>query len=50
VPRRIHLTSEATADDVVLVHREIVHNPPLSPGLFVQSPPAGVALLSAVCR
>jgi len=49
VPGRVHLTSEASADDVVLVHRELLHNPPLPPGLFQQSPPAGVKVRTSTC-
>jgi hypothetical protein len=50
VPRRVRITSEASAQDVLLVHQELALNPPLVPGLFRQSAPAGVKLRSAFCR
>jgi hypothetical protein len=49
VPRRVRITSEASAQDVLLVHQELSLNPPLVPGLFHQSAPAGVKFRSAVC-
>ncbi|HVU03440.1 MAG TPA: hypothetical protein VHE30_16890 [Polyangiaceae bacterium] len=49
-PRHVRIVSEASAQDVLLVHGDLVLNPPLLPGLFVQSPPAGVKLLDAQCR
>jgi hypothetical protein len=50
VPRRIRITSEASAQDVLLVHQDVSLNPPLVPGLFHQSAPAGVRFQPAFCR
>jgi hypothetical protein len=50
IPRRVHITSEVSGEDVLLVHSEIVHNPPLLDGLFDQKPPAGVRLSTAYCN
>lgn len=50
VPRKIHVVSEAAGEDVLIVHREVVHNPPLTPNLFTQKPPAGVKIRTAFCR
>jgi outer membrane lipoprotein-sorting protein len=49
VPRRIHIVSEASAQDVLLTHEEVSHNPPLQPGTFVQTPPGGVKLHASMC-
>lgn len=50
LPRRVHITSEVSGEDVLLVHSDVVHNPPLQPGLFEQKPPAGVKIVDAYCR
>jgi len=50
VPRRIRLVSEASGEDVLISHRELWHNPPLSPGLFHQDPPAGTRLRVSSCH
>jgi hypothetical protein len=50
IPRRIHVVSEASGDDVIIEHHEVVHNPPLSPNLFRQSPPGGVKIRTATCE
>jgi hypothetical protein len=50
IPRRIRIVSEASAQDVLLTHSEIVHNPPLLPSLFEQRAPAGVQRLTAYCH
>lgn len=50
VPRRIHVISEASGDDVIIEHREVVHNPPLVPNIFRQGPPGGVEVRNASCR
>jgi hypothetical protein len=50
VPRRVRIVSEASAQDVLLVHRVLTLNPPLVPGIFRQSPPAGVKLREAFCH
>lgn len=50
VPRHVRITSDASAQDVVIVHREISHNPPLPQGLFLQLPPAGVKIHGSICH
>jgi hypothetical protein len=50
IPRRVHITSEVSGEDVLLVHSEVVHNPPLQGGLFEQKAPAGVRITNASCR
>jgi hypothetical protein len=50
VPRRIRIVSEASAEDVILVHEDVSHNPPVWPGLFRQSPPEGVKIRQSSCR
>jgi hypothetical protein len=50
IPRHIHIVSDASAQDVVIVQREIAHNPPLTAGLFRQAPPAGVKVHFSSCR
>ncbi len=50
IPRHVRIVSEASAQDVVIVHRDISHNPPITTGLFRQVPPAGVRVHTASCR
>jgi len=50
VPHRVRIVSEASAQDVLLVHQEVSLNPPLLPGIFRQRAPGGVKLRSAFCR
>jgi hypothetical protein len=50
VPHRIRIVSEASAEDVVLVHQDVSHNPPVLAGVFRQTPPQGVRIRQAVCR
>lgn len=50
IPRRVRIVSEASAQDVLLVHQELTLNPPLVPGLFRQSAPLGVKQRSAFCN
>jgi outer membrane lipoprotein-sorting protein len=50
VPRHVHIVSEASGQDVILVHKEIAENPPLERGLFEQSAPAGTRLRAALCQ
>lgn len=50
VPRRVHLVSEASGEDVVIQHRELWHNPPLQPGLFHQERPRGVKVRLSTCQ
>jgi len=49
LPRKIHVVSEASGDDVIIEHREVAHNPPLPRDLFRQVPPGGVAVRTASC-
>ncbi|HLV67740.1 MAG TPA: hypothetical protein VKY73_18095 [Polyangiaceae bacterium] len=49
LPRRLRFVGETEGHDVVLVTREIAHNPPLPPGVFTQSPPSGVSVRNATC-
>jgi hypothetical protein len=49
VPRRLHFVAGDGARDLVLMSREIAHNPPLPPGVFEQPIPSGVAVRSSEC-
>ena len=49
LPRGIRINVPETSQDLVIRNEEIVHNPPLSPGDFVQSPPGGVSVRYASC-
>lgn len=49
VPRRLRFVSDVADQDVIFDHKEVVHNPPLMPGVFQQSPPRGVRVHSAEC-
>jgi len=50
VPRHVHIVSEASAQDVIIVHKDASHNPPLTEGIFRQTAPPGVKVRVAVCR
>jgi hypothetical protein len=50
IPRHVRIVSEASAQDVILVHHDISHNAPITPGLFRQVAPAGVKVHTASCR
>jgi len=49
IPRHVRIVSEASDQDVIIVHKDISHNAPLTPGLFQQSPPAGVRVHTSSC-
>jgi hypothetical protein len=49
VPRRIHVVSEASGEDVLIVHREVHHNPPLLSNVFKQDAPRGVKIRTTSC-
>ena len=49
LPRRLHFVVGNGERDLVLASHEIAHNPPLSPGVFAQSPPSGVVVRSSPC-
>jgi hypothetical protein len=50
VPRHVHIVSDASAQDVLIVHKDVSHNPPLTEGLFRQAPPNGVKVHTSMCR
>jgi hypothetical protein len=50
VPRHVRIVSEASAQDVLLLHQDLALNPPLTEGIFRQSPPPGVRIVSATCH
>jgi hypothetical protein len=50
VPRRVHIVSEASAQDIVLTSHDVFHNPPLPAGVFRQAPPAGVKISTSYCN
>jgi hypothetical protein len=49
IPRRIHVVSEASGEDVLIEHRDVHHNPPLLPNLFKQDAPGGVKIRTTSC-
>jgi hypothetical protein len=49
LPRGIRINVPESSQDLVIRNEEIVHNPPVSQGDFVQSPPGGVAVRYARC-
>jgi hypothetical protein len=49
LPRRIHVVSEASGEDVIIEYHEVHHNPPLLPNLFAQDPPGGVKIRTTSC-
>ena len=50
IPRHLRIVSQASAQDVVIVQQDVAHNPPLTPGLFRQAPPAGVKVRESSCN
>lgn len=50
VPRRLHFVTGDGDKDVLLLSREIAHNPPLPEGVFQQPVPGGVRLRPAPCN
>jgi hypothetical protein len=50
VPRKLHFVTGDGDKDVLLVSREIAHNPPLAEGVFQQPVPGGVRLRPAPCN
>ena len=50
VPRRLRFRVPGAGRDIVFVQGEVHHNPPLTPGLFRQAPPPGVAIRHSSCR
>lgn len=49
VPRRVHIVSDASGQDVIIQHRELWHNPPIAPSLFQQERPRGVKVENSPC-
>lgn len=49
LPRRLHFVVGDDAHDVVLANHDLVHNPPLLPGVFEQAPRPGVSVRSSPC-
>jgi hypothetical protein len=50
VPRHLRIVSEASGQDVLLLHRDLALNPPLTEGIFRQSPPPGTRVVTATCH
>lgn len=50
VPRRIHFVSGDGERDLLLLSRDVAHNPPLPQGVFEQPIPAGVVVRDSECR
>lgn len=50
LPRTLRIRSEATAQDLLLTHDSVVHNPPFEPAVFRQSPPGGVRRFTERCE
>lgn len=50
VPRRLRFVVPGAGRDIVLEQAVVSHNPPLTPGLFEQSPPAGVDVKRSSCE
>jgi len=49
LPRRIHIEVPVEGHDLVIAVNEIVHNPPLPPGVFSQPKPGGVRAQYSAC-
>ena len=49
LPRGVRINVPESSQDLVIRNEEIQHNPPLSHGDFLQSPPGGVAVRYARC-
>jgi hypothetical protein len=49
VPRRLRFRSAVSDDDVIFAISEVVHNPPLAPGLFAQAAPRGARMSYSDC-
>lgn len=49
VPRRVHVSVPAESEDVIFRYDEVVWNPPLDAGSFVQPPPDGVPIVNVDC-
>jgi hypothetical protein len=49
VPRRLRFEVPGAGRDIVFIQGDVRHNPPLTPDLFRQSPPAGVVVRRSSC-
>jgi hypothetical protein len=49
VPRRIRFVVGDGERDLLLVSKEVAHNPPLAPGVFTQEPPPGARSEYSAC-
>ncbi len=49
VPRRVRFLVQGAGRDIVFIQGDVHHNPPLVPGLFEQTPPAGVRVRRSSC-
>jgi hypothetical protein len=49
VPRRLRFVVPGAGRDIVFIQSDVRHNPPLTPGLFSQAPPAGVHVRRSSC-
>lgn len=49
VPRRLKFEVASEGHDVVLLARDVHHNPPLTPGVFEQLAPPGVSIRESSC-
>jgi hypothetical protein len=49
VPRRVRLEVPGTDQDLILIDKDVAHNPPIVEGVFRQSPPGGVTVSHASC-
>jgi len=50
LPRGVRLVVPDTDQDLLLLTKEVVHNPPLIEGAFQQVPPGGVVVRYAACQ
>jgi len=49
VPRRLRFEVPGAGRDIVFIQGDVRHNPPITPDLFRQSPPAGVHVRRSSC-
>lgn len=49
VPRRLRFEVPGEGRSILFEQNEVHHNPPITPGLFVQEPPAGVRMQRSPC-
>jgi hypothetical protein len=49
VPRKIRFQVPGSGRDIVFLQSEVVHNPPIVPGLFQQSPAPGMRVRMSAC-